>query len=199
MIDHVLERLPLNRHAQVVHVREVRRRQPARLMHLGEEHLLGWPRRGPPTPHLPLQRSQLPVAKLARVAALQVAEDRLDQQPRLLLQHATNLRPDLDERIDSRLPIVRPRHLAGQPLQPPVLACRLVVHVAPRRGHAQSLADRDQPPQFAHHLIGDHRKPPCQKNLRQFTRFAAARAVPGPRPGNLIVVGGKSNCRQREE
>jgi hypothetical protein len=77
VIDQVLERLLLNRHAQVVQVREVRRRQPAWLMHLAEEHLLGRPRHGPPLLHLPLQRPQLPVAEPARIATLQLAEDSL--------------------------------------------------------------------------------------------------------------------------
>jgi hypothetical protein len=181
VIDHMLERLPLDRHAQVVHAREVRCRQPARLMHLGEEHFLGWPRRGPPAPHLPLQGPQLPVGKLPRIATLQVAENRLGLQPRLVFQHRTNLPPDLGERIDPGLPVVRPSHLAGQLLQSPVLACRLVVHVRPRRRHGQHLAVREQPPQLPHHLVSDHRKPPCQKNLRQFTSAQL--------PDNLLALG----------
>ncbi len=196
VIDHVLERLPLDRHTQIVHAREVGRRQPARLVHLSEEHFLRRPCRGPPTPHLPLQGPQLPIGEPARIAALQVTEDRLGLQSRLLLQHCTNLRPDLGERIDPGPPVVRPRQLAGQPPKPPILPCRLVVHVAPRRRHAQPLAGRDQPPQFAHHLVGNHRKPPCQKSLQQSTHSAAARTGSRvPRPGNLIVVSGKSNCR----
>jgi hypothetical protein len=55
VIDHVLERLPLDRHAQIIHVRKVRCCQPARLMHLGEEYLLGRTRRGSPSADLPLQ------------------------------------------------------------------------------------------------------------------------------------------------
>jgi hypothetical protein len=41
MVDQVLERLSLDRHAQVVHAREVRRRQPAWFVYLGEKHFLG--------------------------------------------------------------------------------------------------------------------------------------------------------------
>jgi hypothetical protein len=54
VIDHVLEGLPPNRHAQVVHVREVRCCQPGRLMHLAEEHLFGRPHRGTPLLQLAL-------------------------------------------------------------------------------------------------------------------------------------------------
>jgi hypothetical protein len=198
VIDHVLERLPLDRHAQVNHVREVRGRQPARLMHLAEEHLLSRPRRGPPLLHLALQGSQLSVAELARIASLQLAEDSLGLQPRLLLQQGTNLGPDFGEWIDARPPVVRPGQLAGQLLQSPIFACCLVVHVTPRRRHAQALASRDQPPQFAHHFVGNHRKPPCQKNLRQFMTPQLRGPLPAPEPGNLIVVSGKFNCRRGE-
>jgi hypothetical protein len=190
VIDHVLERLPLDRHAQVIHVREVRGRQPARLMHLAEEHLLGRPRRGPPLLHLPLQGPQLSVAESARIAPLQICEDGLGLQPRLLLQQGTNRHPDLGERINPGPPVVWPGQLAGQLLQSSILACRLVVHVTPRRRHAQPFAGRDQPPQFAHHFVGNHRKPPCQKNLRQFMTPQLRGPLPAPKPGNLIVVSG---------
>jgi hypothetical protein len=166
VIDQVRKRLSLDRHPEVVHGREVRRRQPARLMHLGEEHLLGRPRRGPPAPHLPLQRSQLPVGEPPRVAALQLAEDCLGLEPRLFLQQRADLRPDFGERIDPGLPVMGPGQLAGQLLQPPIFACRLVVHVGPRRRHGQRFASRQQPPQFAYLPVSDHRKPPCMKNLR---------------------------------
>ena len=113
VIDHVLERLPLNRHAQVAHVREVRCRQAARLMHLGEEHFLGRPMQRPPAPHLPLQGPQLPVAEPAGVAALQFLEDCLGLQSRLVCQQRTHLRPDFGERIRPRSPVVRLGRLAG--------------------------------------------------------------------------------------
>jgi hypothetical protein len=166
VVDHVPERLPLDGHAQVVHVREIRRRQPARLMHLREEHFLGRPRRGPPAPHLPLQRPHLPVGEPARVTPLQLPEDRLGLQTRLLSQQDANLRPDLGERIDPGRPVVRPGQRAGQLLPPPILACRLVVHVRPRRRHAQPLAGRQQPPQLPYLFVRDHRKPPCIRDLR---------------------------------
>jgi hypothetical protein len=146
VIDHVLKRLFPNRHAQVVHVREVRGRQPARLMHLAEEHLFGRPRRGPPLLQFALQRPQLPIAEPTRIASLQVAEDGLGLQARLLFEQGANLRPDFGERIDTGPPVVRSGQLTGQLLQSPILTCRLVVHVTPRRRHAQALTSRDQPP-----------------------------------------------------
>jgi hypothetical protein len=56
VIDHVLKRLPLDRHAQLIHVREVGCCQPAWLMHLAEEHFLGRTRQSSPLPHFTLQR-----------------------------------------------------------------------------------------------------------------------------------------------
>lgn len=113
MVDQVVERLTRDRHPQAAHPREVRGRQPARFVHLSEEHFLRRPRQGPPLPHLPLQAPQLPVGELAGVAPLQFAEDRLNLQARLIHQHHLHLLPDAGERIDSRPPVVRPCRLAG--------------------------------------------------------------------------------------
>jgi hypothetical protein len=187
MVDHVLERLARDRHAQFVHVREVRRRQPARLMHLAEEHFLGWPRRGAPAPHLPLQGPQLPVGELARIATLQLAEDRLGLQARLFFQQGAHLRPDRGERIDPRRPVVRLGQLAGQLLLPPIFACRLVVHVRPHRRHSQCLARQQPSTQLPHLFVRDHRKPPSLRDLRIVYRLAA--------DANPASPGGKSNCR----
>jgi hypothetical protein len=105
-------------HAQLVHMREIRRSQPSGFVHLAEEHFLGRPQRGPPTPHLPLQRPQLPLGEPTWLTALQLADDGLGLQTRLLFQHRANLRPDLGERIVPRRPVVRPSQLAGQLPQP---------------------------------------------------------------------------------
>jgi hypothetical protein len=173
VVDHVLERLPCNGYAQFVHVREIRRSQPPGFVHLAEEHFLGRPQRGPPTPHLPLQGPQLPLGEPTRVTTLQLAEDGLGLQTRLLFQHRANLRPDLGERIVPRRPVVRPSQLAGQLPQPPILTCRLVVHVRPRRRHGQRLACRQQPTQLPHLFVRDHRKPPSLRDLRIVYPLAA--------------------------
>jgi hypothetical protein len=173
VVDQVLEPLPRDGHVQLVHPREVRRRQPARLVHLAEEHFLGRPRQRPPTPHLPLQRPQLPVGETARIATPQLGEDRLGLQARLPLEQRTNLHPHLGERIDPRRPIVRQSHLARQLPQPPILPSRLVVHVRPRRRDTQPLAGRQQPSQLPHLFVRDHRKPPCVRDLRIVYRRTA--------------------------
>jgi hypothetical protein len=70
VVDQVRERLPLDGHAQVSHVREVGRPEPARRMVLGKEHLLVRPLGRPPVLDPPLQGPQLPVGEAARVPAL---------------------------------------------------------------------------------------------------------------------------------
>ena len=77
VVRQVGERLALDGHAQVAHVREVAGAQPAGLVHLGEEDLPGRPGLGPPPPDVPLQRPELAVGEAAGVAALQVLKDGL--------------------------------------------------------------------------------------------------------------------------
>jgi hypothetical protein len=77
VVHQVIERLSGDRHAQFVHVREVRRQQFARPMDLAEKHFLRRPRCRPPGFHPPLQRPQLTVGKPPRVLPLQPLEQRL--------------------------------------------------------------------------------------------------------------------------
>jgi hypothetical protein len=86
VVDQMVETLLLDRHAQFVHRREVRRAQPTWLMHLREEYLLGRPARATPELDVPLQRPQLVVGKTPRMAPLQLAEDRLRLQPRIAVE-----------------------------------------------------------------------------------------------------------------
>jgi hypothetical protein len=71
MVHQVRECLPVDCHAQIGHVREVRGAQPARQMLLREENLLVRPARGPPVFDPPLHRSQMLLGELPRIAALQ--------------------------------------------------------------------------------------------------------------------------------
>jgi hypothetical protein len=194
VVDHVVERLPRDGYAQAAHPCEVRRRQPARLVHLGEEDLLGRPVQRPPAAHLPLQGPQLSVAEPARVAALQLLEEGLRLKARVLFQQGAYFQPDFGERIGACPPGVRRRDRTRQLLQPLVLPCRLLVHVGPHSRCRQRLAAAQQPPQLPHLRVGDHHKPPCLKGLRQSTAYSCAGflIVAGRK---VIVVGGRSNCR----
>jgi hypothetical protein len=77
VVQQVRKRLTLNGHTQLVHVREVRRAQPARLMHLAEEHFLGRPVLRFPLPHPPLQGALMTLPVLARALPLQPLPQRL--------------------------------------------------------------------------------------------------------------------------
>src|SRR5664280_735614 len=66
VINQMLEPSPAKRHAQLGHVRKVRRTKPPGVMHLGKEHLLARPFQAPPTLDLTLEGSQLAVRKPPR-------------------------------------------------------------------------------------------------------------------------------------
>ncbi len=80
VIDQVLKGAAGDGHAQLRAVREVAGGQPARVMHLGEEDLLGRSRDGPPVLEPPLQGAELPLGETARKTALQILEHRLGLQ-----------------------------------------------------------------------------------------------------------------------
>jgi len=82
VIDQVRKTLPLDRHAQLFHVREVGGAQPAGMMLLREEHLARWAFGRPPLLHLALQRAQLAVLKTTRMDSLQMLKHGLRLKPR---------------------------------------------------------------------------------------------------------------------
>lgn len=214
VIDQMLERLARNRHAQLVHVREVGSGQSARFMLLGEEDLLGRSVQGPPAPDVPLQRPQLAVGEAARMPPLQFLKDGLALQAGLVLQEDADLLPDVGEGIGPLHPVMGPGQFAGQLALPPILPCRLLVHVCPQCRRRQRLALDQQAEQFAYLFVRDHRKPPGMKNLRfnvhgvrpgilivvawmfvQVERTDNCRCRRNCRPGILIVVEGRNSCR----
>jgi hypothetical protein len=207
VVNQVIETLPSDGDVQLVHGREVGSAQPSRFVDLREEDFLGRAKARAPTPNVPLQRPQLVVGKLPRMTPLQLLENRLGLKTGVGLQQFADRRPDLRKGIRPRLPGVRHGHFTGPLAEPPILACRLRVHVCPPRRPRQRHAVRQQTEQLLHLFVRDHaRNPPCTEKLRL--------AYGHQRPGNLIVVGrrqradanpiivvglGKSNCRQWEE
>jgi hypothetical protein len=133
VVDQVLERLSLDGDPQIAHVGEITGTQPARFVDLGEEDLLGRPGLRPPTLDVPLQRPQLAVGEAARVAALQVLEERLGLQPRVDFQQGADLRPDLGKGVGARHPSMGLGQVAGQAAELEVLAGGLLVHGSPQR------------------------------------------------------------------
>jgi hypothetical protein len=137
VVDQVGERLALDGHAQGLHVREVRGPQPARLMHLGEEDLLGRAVLRLPLPHAPLQRPPAPLPVRPRHLALQPLQQRLGLQARLAPQKLLQPRPHGGQRIRAGPPGARPGPLAGQSGLVAVLAGGLAIHVGAPRGSGQ--------------------------------------------------------------
>jgi hypothetical protein len=148
VVDQVGERLALEGHAQGLHVREVRGPQPARLMQLGEEHLLGRPVLRLPLPHAPLQRPPAPLPVRPRHLALQPLQQRLGLQARLPLEQFRQLRPHRGQGVGTGPPGARPGPLAGQSGLVAVLAGGLAIHVGTPRGSGQRGPPEEGLPQF---------------------------------------------------
>ena len=80
VVDHVLERLPPDRDAQRVHVREIGGGEVGGLMHLAEDRELGRPIAGPPLPDPPLEGASVGIEELAGVLLAEPVEECLGQE-----------------------------------------------------------------------------------------------------------------------
>jgi hypothetical protein len=181
VVDQVVERRPGDGHAQVAAVREVAGAQPAGVVDLGEEHLLGRPLQGAPLLDAPLQGPQLAVGEASGEAALQIGEQGLGLQAGVDSKQRFELRPDLGEGVGPCAVVaLHASHLAGQLAEPAVFARRLLVHAGLGRRLTPQQAPQVQASEAAHLLIGDHPKPPCAERLQ--TAYAAQ-------------LTGKSSCR----
>jgi hypothetical protein len=161
VVNQVREGTAGNRHPQFIAVRKVRSGQPAGVVDLSEEDLLGWALLSPPPLDPSLQGPQLAVAETAGILPLQSLEDGLGFQARVEGQLFLQLGPDLDEGVGSRPPGVLHAYLARQLAQPPVLACGLLVHAGLGRRPPLGLLLVIEAEQAADLLIGDpHLEPP---------------------------------------
>jgi hypothetical protein len=127
VVDQVRKRLSVNGHLETAGVRDVGGAQVAGLVDLTEEHLLGRPVQGAPLLDVPLQGAQLPVGQAAGVLTLQPFEHRLGLQAGIEGQLLLDARPELREGVGTRPPGMLHAYLAGQPVEPAVLARGLVV------------------------------------------------------------------------
>ena len=180
VVDQVRKGRAGDGNAQVGAVREVTGRQPAGRVHLGEEDLLGRPLLGPPLLDTPLQGPHLAVGEAAGVLPLQGLEEGLGLQARLHGQLLLDPGPGLREGVGPGSPGVVHAYLAGQALEPPVLARGLRVHAGFGRRLPRALTPEVQVAETSDLLVGDHPEPPCRG------RFWIGYS---PRPS------GNSNCR----
>jgi hypothetical protein len=158
VVDQVRKRLTVAGDAQAGAVPEVGGAQPARLVHLGEEYLLGRSVFGPPALEAPLQRSDLAIGEPARVLPLQPGESGLPFPTRVERQLLLDLGPDVGERIGPCSSGMPHTHLAGQPAEPAILACRLVVDAGLGGGLCLGQTLLVEAAQTADVPIRDHRR-----------------------------------------
>jgi len=135
VIEQVREGLARDCDAERVHVSEVRRTQPARLVYLAEIDFLGRPLFGLPLPNSPLHGSLSASPVLVGISAFKPLDERLGLERRFPLQHLFQLRPDIDQRIDASPPGVGNMRFAGQFAAVAVLASGFAIHACfHRRG-----------------------------------------------------------------
>ena len=195
VVDQVREGLPLEGHAQLVHVAEVGGAQAARLVGLGEEHLLGRPVLGLPLPHAPLQGAARPLPVALGILLLQPPQQGLGLQGRLALQQFFQARPDVGERVGPGPPGPGGAGLAGELVQVAVLACGLAVHACLHRRLGQRCSLTQSFAEFLHLGVrrlsaGPHRQLLYEGSCRCCTARRPARCSNLQR-GRLVVGRGE--------
>jgi hypothetical protein len=184
------KRLTLDRHPQAAQMREIRGPQPARLMHLREEHFLGRTRGGTPVLDAPLHRPQQPLGITPRITFLQQRQQRPSLQARSAFQLRLQLRPYLGQGVRPAPPGVRHPPLAGQ-RPAPILPCCLAIHARLHRRLAQRclLVQRTlQLLDLGVRHFGHRQTPPLARICRPILRGSA------PQVFNLSVR--KCGCRR---
>lgn len=154
------------RHRQRFEVGEVRGRQVARMVDLGEHHRLPRPLRGPPETDLALKGAPLAVGELSGGLALQPAEQRHCPQRRLGLKPLFDLRPDRGERIKTGPPVAGSRAFRWQLPKLPIFTRRLLVHARSPGRRGQRLTCEQQTTQLSHLTVLDHCNLLSNKRLR---------------------------------
>ena len=166
VVDQVGEGAAVDRNPQLRAVGEVAGRQPAGMMHLGEEDLPGRAALGPPPLDPPLQGPQLAVGEAAGVATPQVVEEGLRLESGLGPERLLQSGPELGEGVGASPPVpVHGFDLAGIHAEPPVLAGGLGIHAGPQRRHLFGKAVAVEATELPYLLVVDHREPPCQGAL----------------------------------
>ncbi len=194
VIDQVCERLPGDGDVEALHVREVRRSQPARRMLLAEEQLLGRSMLGLPLPHPPFHGATLPLPVLAGVLALQPIHQRLGLQAWLTLQQCLQPRPHFQERIGPGAPGMFRLALTGQPATIPILSSRLAIHAClhrclPQRPSLVKMATKLLDLRIADLASLSHGNSICLRSCQNST--ADTWLYPHVQWGRLIVASGE--------
>jgi hypothetical protein len=189
VIDQVVERHAEDGDAELGHAGEVRFGEPARLMDLGEEHLLGRPFEGAPEFDPPLQGAELDVGESPREAALQVEEEGLGLEPWVEPKQFDEFGPDVLERVLPGPPGMRDSSLTGERVGVAVLARRLLVDFGPIGGLGECGFGLEQLPQPPELTIGDHPFAPVSREPKWDSLPGSEAGNSNDRwPGFLIVA-----------
>lgn len=175
VVDQVREGRAGDGDPQLGTVGEVTGTQPARRVDLGEKDLLGGAGLGPPLPDPPLQGPHLAVGEAAGLLPLQGLEEGLGLQAGLEGQLLLDPGPDPLEGVRPCPPRVVHAYLAGQPLEPPVLACGLLVHAGLGRRLPFGDVPEVQAAETSDLLVGNHPEPPCEWAVPDRIRAKAER------------------------
>jgi hypothetical protein len=166
VVHQVIERLPLDGHAERVHGREIGRGQIAGGVDLAEHHLAARPGHRSPGLHAPLERTAMAVGELPGVLGPQPVEQGLGPQPRFGLQPRRHLGPDRGERVESRAIGPRPFAVGRQSSRRAIPTGRRLVHACPPGGLCQRRPRRQIAKQLADLAVRNHRKSPGVRELR---------------------------------
>jgi hypothetical protein len=160
VVHEVIERVPLNGHAQAAHGGEVRGRQVTGVVDLLELDVVCGAVRGLPLADPPLEGASVGVVELTGVIDLDPVEERLGGESRLVDQPSGDRIPNGGKGIGPRAVGAWGLVRAGERTACSVLACRLVVHVRPPGGGGEGRSAVEFAEQLAHLGIRDHRTPP---------------------------------------
>jgi hypothetical protein len=156
VIDDVVERLAEDGDSELGHAGKITLGEPARLVDLGEEDLLGGPFEGSPLFDPSLQNAKLDVGKTAGIAALEVKEKGLGLESRVELEEFDKFGPDFLERVLPGPPGVRDLALTGEQVGVAVLTYRFLIEFGSISGVCESGFGLEQLPQPPELTIGDH-------------------------------------------
>jgi hypothetical protein len=132
VVDQVIERLPVDRDAEGIHVREIGGGEVAGVMHLPEDSEFARSVAGPPLPDAAFKRAAVGIEELARVLLTEPVKECLGQQLRFGLEFHFDLAPHCRKRVDPcTIGAWSLLAHAGQSRMLAVMAGRLLGHPCP--------------------------------------------------------------------
>jgi hypothetical protein len=170
VVDQVIERLPGDRDAEGIHVREIGGGEVAGLMHLSEDGEFAGSVARPPLPDAAFKRAAMRIEELAGVLLAEPVKECFGQELRFGLEFHFDLGPHPRKRIDPCT--IGARGLlanAGERRMFAVMAGRLLGHPCPPGRYGQRSSLLKKRTQFSDLAIRDHRRSPSLRDLPVIT------------------------------